>query len=455
MKIRYFLLCLIIVLGGTIYLEKSATNSWIQKKNTSDNLIDREILSVRKNKLPNRNYEISNNSDELRLVSKAACVYDCNSKRLLYSKNANERLPMASTTKIMTCIIALEYGDLEDEFIVSNYGASMPDVQLDAIKGDSFKLKDLLYSLMLESHNDVAVVIAENIGALELGCNVKIEDWDNSKKCVKVFSDLMNDKVKELGLSNTNFVTPNGLDADKHYTTAYELACITAYALENKEFREIIGTYNYQLISKQGRRYSVNNKNQFLHQYKGAIGCKTGYTSKAGYCFVGAIDREEHDLVSVVLGCGWPPNKSLKWQDTKKLMDYGVEKYQLKEINIDNSILNKKNIKKYNNLSNDDTNDSNVNNLITVDNGNKKVYIKPYISKKYNILLSEKEKVRIKVKIIDTLVAPIKKGQIIGYAKVIIDKYEYKIEPIRADRGVRLITLKEKFTELLHFFLIS
>lgn len=400
-------------------------------KKANDKIISKEI------KIKNQNIAIEDNycEKELSLKSKAACVYDCNSQRILYGKNINEKLPMASTTKIMTCIIALEKGILEDNCIVSRYAASMPDVQLNAVAGDSFILKDLLYSLMLESHNDVAVVIAENIGAKMLGDKVIIDDIEKSKEYVAIFAKEMNNKVKELGLNKTNFVTPNGLDHKNHYTTAYELACIANYAIKNRTFLDIIGTYNYSIKSEEGRQYIVNNKNQFLQQYSGAIGCKTGYTSKAGYCFVGAIDREQYHLVSVVLGCGWPPNKSYKWQDTKKLMDYGVNNYKSKDIIVDSLVFG--------------------NNKTYVDNGYAKICLEPKINEKFRMLLSDEEKVSIKVKLVRNLVAPINKGQVIGYVKTYVGKYENKTIYIKSDINVEKKNLMDMFTELLQIFLNS
>jgi D-alanyl-D-alanine carboxypeptidase (penicillin-binding protein 5/6) len=225
-------------------------------------------------------------------------------------------MPMASTTKIMTCIVTLENADLQDIVTVSSYASSMPDVQLKVKKGDQFYLKDMLYSLMLESHNDVAVAIAEHVGG-----------------SVEGFATMMNDKARELGCESTNFVTPNGLDAEGHYTTARDLAIIASYAIKNDKFIGITNssTHSFQEI-KKGRSYNVSNKNKFLYMMEGAIGVKTGFTGGAGYCFVGAIKRMDKTLISVVLGCGWPPNKSLKWSDTKELMSYGVNNYEQKQI---------------------------------------------------------------------------------------------------------------------------
>ncbi|MBU5428449.1 D-alanyl-D-alanine carboxypeptidase [Kineothrix sp. MSJ-39] len=260
-------------------------------------------------------------ADELKVYARAALLMDASNGRILYEENGYEKLPMASTTKIMTCILALEYIKehettvWEEPVEVSGHAASMPKVKLGMQKGDTFLLEDLLYSLMLESHNDTAVAIAEYI--------------DGS---VPAFAQRMNEKARSLGCQDTNFITPNGLDAEVdgkiHETTAADLARIASYALQNEAFRKIIGTRAYTFPELSGRRtFQVYNKDRFLDLMDGAIGIKTGFTGKAGYCFVGALEREGKTFVSVVLGSGWPPHKNWKWEDTKTLMEYGLSNY--------------------------------------------------------------------------------------------------------------------------------
>lgn len=263
-----------------------------------------------------KNQSIPENNKNLKLYALSAALMDGESGRVLFEKDGFKEMPMASTTKIMTCIIALEKGNLDDAVTISKYAASMPDVQLNVLAGEKYRLKDLLYSLMLESHNDVAVAIAEHIGG-----------------SVEGFAKLMNDKAKELGCEHTNFVTPNGLDATNHHTTAVELCKIASYAIQNKDFIEITNTSSWQFSElTKGRTFTVSNKDKFLYMYKGAIGVKTGFTNKAGYCFVGAVKRGDKTLISSVLGSGWPPNKSFKWKDTTSLMDYGVNNFEKKDI---------------------------------------------------------------------------------------------------------------------------
>jgi len=215
----------------------------------------------------------------------------------------------------MTLIVTLENADLNDVVTISKNAARQPDVQLNVNTGEQYILGDLLYSLMLESHNDVAVAIAEHVGG-----------------SVEGFAALMNAKAAELGMENTYFITPNGLDAQdengRHSTTAVDLARLAAYAVKNEQFVAITNTKSYSFREVNGKRsFTVNNKNLFLSMMNGAIGVKTGFTGEAGYCFVGAVRQDGRTFVSVVLGSGWPPNKTYKWKDTRTLMQFGLEHY--------------------------------------------------------------------------------------------------------------------------------
>lgn len=277
-------------------------------------------------------------SNELYALS--ACLMDADSGRVLYDKNADEVRAMASTTKIMTLIVALEYANENDIVTVSPYAASMPDVQLNIRAGEQYRLGDLYYAMMLESFNDVAVTIAEYIGecyALNqddrtANTDIKARSYDDSKKYVRTFAKLMNEKAKELGCENTYFITPNGLDAEdengKHSTTAKELAVIASYAIKNERFNDITGTRQYSFCEVNGtRNCSAYNKDAFLNQMNGAFGIKTGFTGNAGYCFVGALKSDGRTFISVVLGSGWPSNRTYKWKDTRKLMEYGINNF--------------------------------------------------------------------------------------------------------------------------------
>lgn len=236
--------------------------------------------------------------------------------RVLYGKEAYKGRPNASTTKVMTCILALELAKGDDYVQVSGNAASQPQTRLGMREGQQFYLEDLLYSLMLKSHNDSAVAIAEHIGG-----------------SVEGFAEKMNEKAKELGCKDTHFVTPNGLDGEDeggiHHTTARDLALIMAYAIKNATFVHITQTRDYTFMDISGKKhYSVHNTNAFLDMETGVISGKTGFTGNAGYCYVCAVRQDERLFIVALLGCGWPGNKNYKWSDTKKLLSYGRENYQ-------------------------------------------------------------------------------------------------------------------------------
>ncbi len=264
----------------------------------------------------------------LDLYARGAVLMDAGSGRVLYGKAEDVALPMASTTKIMTCILALERGNMEDEVEASSHAASQPQVHLGMKSGESFLLKDLLYSLMLESHNDSAVAVAEHIGG-----------------SVEGFAKLMNEKAEEIGCTDTHFITPNGLDATemingkeyRHSTTARDLALIMRYCImqspKKEEFLEITRTANYGFSNRQGTRsYSCTNHNAFLNMMDGALSGKTGFTGGAGYCYVGALRRDDRTFIVALLACGWPNHKTYKWADTRKLMEYGLANYEYRNI---------------------------------------------------------------------------------------------------------------------------
>lgn len=254
------------------------------------------------------------------LYALSACLMDADSGRILFGKEEDVRRANASTTKIMTLIVTLEHADLNNVVTFSDYAASQPDVQLNGASGEQFLLKDLCFSLMLESHNDSAVAIAEHVAG-----------------SVEAFAGLMNEKAAELGCMDTYFITPNGLDKEDengfHGTTAADLARIMSYCIKEspmkETFLEITQTPSYSFSNIEGtRNYSCNNHNRFLTMMDGAISGKTGFTGNAGYCYVGALRRDDRTYVVALLGCGWPNNKNYKWSDTKQLMQYGIDSFE-------------------------------------------------------------------------------------------------------------------------------
>lgn len=344
------------------------------------------------------------------LHATSACLLDASNGRVLFSKNAEQLLPMASTTKIMTCIVALEHAKLNEIVRISENAARQPDVQLNATSGQQFLLKDLLYSLMLESHNDIAVAIAEHVAG-----------------SVPEFAALMNAKAKELGALHTNFVTPNGLDAKDHQTTATDLAKIAAYAIQNKTFLKITNTKSHTFQEqKTGRSYTVQNKNRLLSIFPGAIGVKTGFTGKAGFCFVGAATRENKTFVSVVLACGWPPHKNYKWEDTKKLLEYGFQNYHWYELCDETKKFQK----------------------IPVKKGSRKT-VQPFLEGSISVLLKKTEHVKVVYHLPKQLHAPVSFEQVIGCAKYYIDGTFYQELPILSAQKADLLTFWDYFYLIL------
>lgn len=295
--------------------------------------------------------------NESELYSQGAVLMDASTGRVLYGKNPDLQLAMASTTKIMTCIVALELGELDDVVTASGYAAAQPKVKLYLRKGEQVTLQDLLYSLMLESHNDSAVAIAEHIGAELLGLPTDEESVTDrtdaeSKEAMQAFITYMNQKARELQCYNTWFITPNGLDGTEtfsseegvveerfHSTTAAELARIMSYCIlqspKKEEFLEITGTYSYNFTDvEKTRSFVCSNHNAFLNMMEGAMSGKTGYTGRAGYCYVGALERDGRYFVVALLNSGGygSGNKGRKWQDTRKLMNYGLEYFKMQTI---------------------------------------------------------------------------------------------------------------------------
>lgn len=255
------------------------------------------------------------------LYARCAVLMDAGTGRILFAKHGDEEAPMASTTKIMTCILALENGEMDDKVKISENAQRQPEVKLGMKEGDEFLLKDLLYSMMLESHNDSAVAVAEHIGG-----------------SVESFAGLMNEKAQEIGCTSTYFITPNGLDASNetgiHHTTAADLARILRYCImespEKEEYLRITREASWSFSDCKGTKsYSCANHNSFLRMMDGALTGKTGYTNDAGYCYAGALEDEGRTYIVTLLACGWPNNKGYKWSDTRMLMEYGLSAYKL------------------------------------------------------------------------------------------------------------------------------
>ena len=245
-------------------------------------------------------------ADEIGTSAAACVVIDAASGRVLLSHNADAALPMASTTKVMTALLAIESGNPEDPVTCSRTAFGVPGTSIYLSEGETLTLRDMLYGLMLASGNDAATAIAEHIGGT-----------------VEQFCAMMTARAAELGCTSTHFLTPHGLPCEGHYTTAHDLALIAREAMTHPTFREIVGT-SRATIPWEGRNYDrvLNNKNKLLTTYEGATGIKTGYTKKAGRCLIFGAARDGMEIIGVVLNCpDW-------FDEAARLMDIAFDRYE-------------------------------------------------------------------------------------------------------------------------------
>lgn len=363
----------------------------------------------------------------LELNAQSAVLMDGETGRVLYGKEEDLTRPMASTTKIMTCILALEMGDLEDEVVVSSYAAGQPKVHLGAPAGRRFRLGDLLYSLMLESHNDSAVMLAEHLAG-----------------DVSSFAGLMNQKARDIGCENTWFITPNGLDAKEaaedgtvkiHSTTARDLAAIMSYCTwrspKRQEFLAITQTQNYYFTDLDGKgSYSCVNHNAFLTMMDGVMSGKTGFTGGAGYSYVASLEKEGRKYAIALLGCGWPPHKTYKWSDARTLFQYGLKEYSnqplreapdLESVSVADGIPADEDISHGTRVS-----------VAAVSREGRKVP---------QVLMKEGETISVSLEIPKNLKAPVYKGQQVGRLIYRLDGTEIYQEPVCALENVERLSL--------------
>lgn len=363
------------------------------------------------------------------LYAQSAVLMDADTGRILFEKDAHTKKAMASTTKIMTCIVALE--EVSEDTIVefSEYASSQPKVHLGASVGERFYLKDLLYSLMLESHNDVAVAIAETVSG-----------------SVEAFAYKMNEKAKALGCEDTYYITPNGLDGEDeggmHRTTAADLAKIMSYCIMDSPYRErfleITKEASHSFSNIEGtKRYYCDNKNSYLSMNQDAISGKTGYTSKAGYCYVGAVENGGRTFVVALLASGWPNHKDYKWKDMRKIISYAMEEYELKEVNT-NIQLDRVSVEK-----------AVTDELFKL----KKINVNVLGSEK-KILLGKEEVLDIKVQQIKEVEAPVDKGEQLGSVLYTLNGRKMAEYPIISMETVKRIDFFWIFSKMMELYFI-
>ena len=244
---------------------------------------------------------------------------------------------------------------------------------------------------------------------------------DRPVRYVEAFCQAMTEEARSYGCYQTSFETPNGLDSDNHYTTCYDLAILTCHALNNKNFRSIIREPSYTIKEiTSGQTYSLNNKDAFLTSYPGAIGVKTGFTNTAGYCFVGAVETDDRLLISVVLGSGWPPNRSYKWKDTRKLMDYGMENFENVTISLGDSVPGQ----------------------LPVEHGQAKICDISQPGTATLLLNPEEEQAVCTTDLLSCLDAPVRQGDSVGTVTLSINGETYRTYPVTAAASVKRINYR-------------
>ena len=364
-------------------------------------------------------YSVS--AQELKLNAKAAVIMDAESGKVLYGKSKDQKMPNASTTKILTCLYILEHCDIDQMAKVSKNASMQPKVRLGVREGESYKVKDLLYGLMLESYNDCAVVLAEYAAG-----------------SVEKFEKRVNQMAAKLGASNTHFVTPNGLDGTdndgRHETTAQDLAKIMARCIKNQQFLEITQAKQHTFTDGSGKRtFTCNNHNALLSTMQGAISGKTGYTSKAGYCYVGAIKQKNMTMTVSVLASGWPPHKTYKWNDVRKLVQYVTDYYEKREIIADTN-----NVKE-----------------INVNNGLKQKVPLRTGNPKATFLIKKTDQIKIESILPSSMNAPVKKGQKVGEIRYLVNGKSQKNIPIYANQDVKQKDYWYYFEKIIQRFTLT
>ena len=347
------------------------------------------VVLVFTNMLVVLGYDEKAKENDLKIESRIALIYDRASGRIIYEKNGNKQTPMASTTKIMTAIVVLENTNLNDVVNIDKKSASIGGSRLGLSKGDKITVLDLLYGLMLRSGNDAASALAIYVGG-----------------SIEKFADMMNEKASELGLINTHFVVPHGLDNEGHYTTAYELAKISDYALKNDIFKKIVST-NKTSISINGRLQEITNTNKLLNT-AGVYGVKTGFTNGAERCLVTAYKNGDMDIITVIIGAN---TNDIRTADTKKLIKYINEEFEI--VNIKNII--EEEFEKWKKINSS---------RIFVEKGNKnqvELLLEDLNFEKMIIKKSDIDKIDIKSEVLYNLNAPVEQNKIIGCMEIIIN----------------------------------
>lgn len=410
--ILILVLTLLTVLSSTIVIFVSEKQNYVILQTSKQNVVNSE------------GNENSNKIDNPELNARIALIYDRASGRIIYEKNGNKQTPMASTTKILTAIVTLENADLKETVTIESKAAGIGGSRLGLKKNDKITVNDLLYGLMLRSGNDAAVALALHVGG-----------------SIEGFADMMNKKAEELGLTNSHFVVPHGLDNEGHYTTAYELAKMADYALNIPKFKEIVSSKS-ATIYINGYPKAINNTNNLLGSVSGVYGVKTGFTNGAGRCLVSSCKRGELDIITVIIGAD---TNNQRTADTKELIEYAFNNFSL--LNIGEIIQNK--FEQWKKI-----NEGRIYVNKGIENG-----IKLYLEKpKKSVMAVRKDsidKIDIEVNSLFYMEAPVTKDQVIGNLRVIINGEEIEVLEIRAIREVKKKEIEDYLQEFLNVLVLG
>lgn len=343
-------------------------------------------------------------SDSPFLTAEAAVLLDWNSGRVLYVKNPYLPKPMASITKIMTAVIALETADLRDIVVTSSRAATTAGSSIWLEEGEKKTLEELLYGLMLRSGNDAAVAIAEHVAG-----------------DVESFANLMTGRARELGARNTSFRNPHGLHHENHYTTAHDFALIASHAMGLSRFREIISA-EHVIISWPGHPWErhLYNQNKLLEIYPDAEGIKTGWTTPAGRCFVGAAAKDGRRLIAVVL------NAPGMWEDTVKLLDHGFTNYLYQPVIYEGQYLKT---------------------VSVVNSTAQRVQIISGKTFKYPLAEGEEQRISYRFNINNPLYAPLKKGETVGEMEIYFEQELVGMVDLLAAADISKLTIWQRLKQ--------
>lgn len=342
-----------------------------------------------------------------KILSKVALVYDSTYKKILYEKNIYEKVPNASTTKILTAIVAYENSKLDEQVLVSRRAAAIGGSRIGLISGEKISMQDLLMGLLLSSGNDAAIAIAEHVGG-----------------SVENFCKMMNEKAKKLGATSTNFTSPHGLDNDNHYTTASDLLIFTEYLLNIDYLAKVVNTKT-ATIKMGNRAKNIRTTNEMHSLYEEVTGVKTGFTNKAGRCLVTSIKRNDRELIIIVLGADTKKQRTL---ETIQLINYGMNNFEKVDLY--------KNMKKQF--------------PIAIEKSKEKKFEILISGEKFELLeMSKKDKIRYEYNLKRQISAPIKEGEVIGEIKIFLEEKLLNIVKLTASTEIKRKNICEYVEEMM------